>query len=152
MQTCVLPQVTLLNIRSIAYRFICNGQRKVAWSIITKLRSQGGTLQWKGSGMHPSMANAMAIQQEQDPMDVFAKGIWSAVTRQMSLHLWRVRWKNLPTKDKSIRRGIAISEECLLCGEELETTDHVFLNCVYARWILKEGFDVVEGRGVNQAG
>lgn len=64
--------------------------------------------------------------------------------QKISLLLWRVRWCNLlPAKDRLIKRGMAISGECALCGKIPKSIDYVFFECESERWMLKEGFMTV---------
>ncbi|XP_038994912.1 uncharacterized protein LOC120119092 [Hibiscus syriacus] len=45
----------------------------------------------------------------------------------------------LPTKDRLIRFGLEMDNGCIMCGNGLETRDHLFANCSFA----KEVWDAV---------
>ncbi|XP_039070040.1 uncharacterized protein LOC120216777 [Hibiscus syriacus] len=45
---------------------------------------------------------------------------------------WMAFLDRLPTKDRLIRMGFNIDGICVLCNEEMETRDHLFLHCTVA--------------------
>lgn len=83
----------------------------------------------------------MTLRLEYSNKDDLAKGIWANKIGKVAFNLWRVRWRNLPTKDKLIGRGMTISRECILCDRKQETIDHLFAKCEYTKWVLKEAME-----------
>lgn len=83
---------------------------------------------WTGRGGGSSIKNARRSLRPELPTDELAKGIWTNKIGKVAINLWRVRWKNLPTKDRLTQRGMSISGECEFC-KELETTDHLLAKC-----------------------
>lgn len=111
-----------------------------------------GLRSWIGKGANFLTKNVITTIRSENPKDELAKGIWTVKIAKVALNLWRYRAGNLPTKDRLIRCGMAINGMCELCGKEAETTDHIFLKCDYARWILKEGFEAAGSLvGMSQA-
>ncbi len=43
------------------------------------------------------------------------------------------------TADNLGKRGWAGNELCVLCGAHMESTDHLFLKCVYTRFVIGYG-------------
>ncbi|KAL9240963.1 hypothetical protein vseg_015126 [Gypsophila vaccaria] len=50
---------------------------------------------------------------------------------------WLYAHKALRTKDRLRQLGMDIDATCLLCGQEPETDDHLFLQCRYSRLVLQ---------------
>lgn len=46
---------------------------------------------------------------------------------------WMVHWKRLPTADRMIKWGLEVDPTCCLCGDLMETHEHLFFSCRYAR-------------------
>lgn len=93
---------------------------------------------WIGKGTSISTKNIKATLSPSFPLDELARGIWANKIGKVALNLWRVRWRNLPTKDRLIGRGMIISPECELCKNVQELIDHVFTICTYTKWVLTE--------------
>jgi hypothetical protein len=70
------------------------------------------------------------------PSQSFAfKSIWkSAVPSKVSALAWQVFLNRIPSKMNLARRGIVHLDDttCPLCGDEQETSCHIFLHCRYA--------------------
>lgn len=101
--------------------------------------------QWIGLGSRNSIKNARATLAPGAVTDDWAKGIWANKVGKVVLNLWRVRWRNLPTKDRLINRGMTITGQCELCVNNQETTDNLFVDCTFTRWILKEAIEAAGG-------
>lgn len=86
------------------------------------------------------MKNATATLRPEFPKDELARGIWANKIGKVTLNMWRIRWRNLPTKDRLISRGMAITGECNLCDNETESIDHLFFRCDYTKWELRKAF------------
>ncbi|XP_022003778.1 uncharacterized protein LOC110901248 [Helianthus annuus] len=57
-------------------------------------------------------------------------------TPKSNLLLWRVLMGKVASWEALINRGIPISDEsCPRCGLEVETTDHIFFKCLWAKCI-----------------
>lgn len=58
------------------------------------------------------------------------KMIWGIVAiPRVRLFIWRACMNALPTRDQLHRRGVDIDPICVMCGEKVETIDHLLLNC-----------------------
>lgn len=99
------------------------------------------TKAWTGKGNGISSKNIKATLNPAPPTYELARGIWASKIGKVSLNLWRVRWRNLPTKDRLIRRGMNLSPECELCKNAQETIDHVFSTCAYTKCIINEAME-----------
>lgn len=87
------------------------------------------------------MKNAITTLRPDQPKDELAAGIWVIKIGKIVLNLWRIRWGNLPTKDRLLKRGMTIDENCNLCGRELETTNHLFFGCEFSQWVHMEAME-----------
>lgn len=98
-----------------------------------------------------SIRNAAATLRPELPRDKLARGIWANKIGKVALNLWHVRWRNLPIKDRLISRGMIITGECTLCDTEMESIDHLFFGCDYAKWVLREAMEATSSL-VNKSG
>lgn len=58
------------------------------------------------------------------------KRMWTMKTiPKVCLFVWRICSNSLPTKDNLCRRGSIVDPMCGLCGEEVETIDHLLMQC-----------------------
>lgn len=96
---------------------------------------------WIGKGAGNSIKNATDTLRPELPRDELAKGIWANMIGKVALNLWRIRRRNLPTKDRLINRGMQITGECSLCDLRTESIDHLFFGCDYSRWVLREAME-----------
>ncbi|XP_038996241.1 uncharacterized protein LOC120120779 [Hibiscus syriacus] len=65
---------------------------------------------------------------------VWHKLIWfPAHIPKFSLFSWMVILDRLPTKDRLARFGLIVDHACGLCGTGLESRDHLFVDCSYAK-------------------
>lgn len=46
---------------------------------------------------------------------------------------WMIQWKRLPTADRLIKWGVGADPKCCLCADQVETHEHLFYTCKYAR-------------------
>lgn len=97
---------------------------------------------WIGKGTSNSLRNAARTISLEYPKDEMAKGIWANKIIKVALNLWRIRRKNLPTKDRLISREMIIEGDCLLCNGEQESIDHLFFQCDFSKWLMKEAMEV----------
>jgi ribonuclease HI len=69
-------------------------------------------------------------------MNPMWKHLWKLKIPPKQSHLiWRILNNALPVKDNLITRGIRCDPICYRCNSALETTNHVFLTCEWARAI-----------------
>ncbi|PWA94731.1 RNA-directed DNA polymerase, eukaryota [Artemisia annua] len=55
---------------------------------------------------------------------------------KLNILLWRIALARIPTRDNLVSRGIVLdSNLCPVCSSSLETTEHVFADCVELRGI-----------------
>lgn len=88
-----------------------------------------GTKTWVGKGTGSSTKNVVSTLRPDNSKDELAKGVWANKIGKVALNLWRIRWGNLPTKDRLIRRGMVICGKCELCDIDQESANHLFLKC-----------------------
>lgn len=50
--------------------------------------------------------------------------------------LWKLWWNRIPTIDNLVRRGMVLFNWCCLCKEDAESSDHIFLHCVWTSTFL----------------
>ncbi|CAN1322722.1 hypothetical protein LINPERPRIM_LOCUS32494, partial [Linum perenne] len=69
------------------------------------------------------------------PSDVISH---SAIPSKIACLCWKIYFRKLATNDNLQRRGFHLANRCVLCNSELESMDHLFLNCTYASeiWTL----------------
>ncbi|XP_039026287.1 uncharacterized protein LOC120159819 [Hibiscus syriacus] len=71
--------------------------------------------------------------------DCMAKVIWHRLIwfpshiPKLSLISWMVIFDRLPTKDRLVRFGLVIDNVCGLCGSGIESRDHLFAKCPFAK-------------------
>ncbi|CAN1275418.1 Putative ribonuclease H protein At1g65750 [Linum perenne] len=59
--------------------------------------------------------------------------IWQpAIPSKIACHLWKVFFNKIATTDNLQRKGFVLVNRCVLCGSDMETVDHLFLNCDFA--------------------
>ncbi|GLT51251.1 hypothetical protein SLA2020_246720 [Shorea laevis] len=67
------------------------------------------------------------------------KRIWNPIVpSKVAAFNWKTLLDRIPTKLNLIKRGIIkdmAEEKCVLCEEETEDADHLFLKCRVARWL-----------------
>ncbi|KAJ0757712.1 putative RNA-directed DNA polymerase [Helianthus annuus] len=68
------------------------------------------------------------------PDRVFEWNNW--VPKKVGIVAWRADMERLPTMSALARRNVPISNQmCVLCGDYIETSDHVFVSCHFAQSI-----------------
>lgn len=100
---------------------------------------------WIRSGAGYATKNVRTTLAPQLPIDEWAKGIWAKKIGKVALNLWRIRGRNLPTKDRLIKRGMTIVGDCKLCCTGMESIDHLFSTCPYTKWVLIEAMGAAGG-------
>jgi hypothetical protein len=77
--------------------------------------------------------------QEQAPSNYYDKDpVWKYLWKlkippKHANLIWRILNKAIPVKDHLINRGIKCDPLCIRCNKSIETIDHVFLNCDWAK-------------------
>ncbi|KAL2899432.1 hypothetical protein RDABS01_024514 [Bienertia sinuspersici] len=60
------------------------------------------------------------------------KFLWSSpIPPKWKVFMWRVLWNALPLKSNLNKRGIGVNNMCLLCGDSVETNEHLFRDCSF---------------------
>ncbi|GAU51712.1 hypothetical protein TSUD_415190, partial [Trifolium subterraneum] len=64
----------------------------------------------------------------------WAKLIWSpSIPPSKSLLVWRLFHKKVPTDENLCARGCYVVSQCNLCGKAVETSQHLFWDCAFAK-------------------
>ncbi|XP_039036060.1 uncharacterized protein LOC120172731 [Hibiscus syriacus] len=109
---------------------------RVGWNQICSLKSEGGL------GLRSLVLLGCRIQSplQLDPTQTsevkvnWHKLIWfPAHIPKFSLISWMVILEWLPTKDRLVRFGLATDNVCGLCGFGIESRDHLFAECSFAK-------------------
>lgn len=81
----------------------------------------------------------------------FWKKLWGAcVPRKVKICVWRACLDSLPTRLNLRKRKVMIEEVCVVCGGQVESTEHVLRDCTVAKavWFRGLGLRVDGGHGV----
>nr|GEV89717.1 RNA-directed DNA polymerase, eukaryota, reverse transcriptase zinc-binding domain protein [Tanacetum cinerariifolium] len=72
--------------------------------------------------------------------DVSSKTRWiKAVPIKVNVHAWKVRLDSLPTRLNNFRRGMDITSIfCLICGNAVESSRHLFFDCHVAKDLFRK--------------
>ncbi|XP_050277978.1 uncharacterized protein LOC126719474 [Quercus robur] len=71
-----------------------------------------------------------------DPLKPLWKNLWRLnLPAKVKIFAWRACVNGLPTKEKVCTRGITTSNECPICGKELETVHHALLHCDFVNLV-----------------
>lgn len=62
---------------------------------------------------------------------------------------WLILKKRLPITDLLVKRGWVGNANCVHCGSEEESVDHLFARCVFTRFIIVMGVDGVQARDLG---
>ena len=64
----------------------------------------------------------------------WAKFIWKEfLPPSRSLLVWLAYLGYLPTEDNLVKKGFNLASRCSLCHATLETIEHIFIHCSFAR-------------------
>ena len=62
------------------------------------------------------------------------KNLWKfKIPYKICMFLWKLLHNGLPTRMELFRRQIIVSPKCVMCDQEDEMLDHLFLKCPFAR-------------------
>ena len=100
-----------------------------------RLSEESGRFTWKltANGVYSAKSayEAFFLGRENFPA---AEEIWSSgAPLNHKLHMWFTLRRRLWTADRLVKRGLDHPTECVLCCQEQETTDHLTMQCVFAR-------------------
>ena len=71
-----------------------------------------------------------------DPLKPLWKNLWRLnLPVKVKIFAWRAYVNGLPTREKVCTRGITTSNECPICGKELETIHHALLHCEFVNLV-----------------
>ena len=78
-----------------------------------------------------------------DPFKPLWKNLWLLkLPAKIKIFAWRACVNGLPTMENICTQGITTSNECPICGKELETTHHALLHCEFANLVWNFQSDV----------
>jgi hypothetical protein len=111
------------------------------------------TWKWNAKGVYTTKS-AYAIQFQGSYCTFNAKGIWKAWAEgKHCFFTWLLVQKKLLTADRLLARNWPCNPTCPLCDQELESAEHLTLQCVFARevWALVSAWSqgVVQVRDMN---
>ena len=92
------------------------------------------------SGYASAIADQMITPVELSTQSAFnwKRYIWSVQTSpKLQLFLWKAIKGALPTGDNLRKRGMRRNSNCIHCGQ-VETTEHLFLHCNFAKQIWEQ--------------
>ncbi|KAL2931509.1 LINE-1 retrotransposable element ORF2 protein [Bienertia sinuspersici] len=107
-------------------------------------QSATGGFSWKltGTGTLSSksayhLLTTLTIDQEDNRTSSSVwKSLWSSpIPPKWKVFMWRVLWNALPLKSNLNKRGIGVNNMCLLCGDSVETNEHLFRDCSFVNRI-----------------
>ncbi|XP_062080257.1 uncharacterized protein LOC133785015 [Humulus lupulus] len=74
----------------------------------------------------------------QESRVAWRKFVWDRlITPKHRFIMWLVMWGRLHTKDRIVKFKPNIDQDCLLCGQEKESIDHLFFKCIYSQRCLE---------------
>ncbi|WMV26357.1 hypothetical protein MTR67_019742 [Solanum verrucosum] len=105
-------------------------------------------LWWKGNSRGEFKVNSTYKLMDQTNPQTYCwpwKQIWrSRIPHKISCFIWLLAKEAAPTQDNLKKRGITLCSSCFLCGEALETGNHlytlqlwmIFLNLKSISWTM----------------
>ncbi|XP_062075088.1 uncharacterized protein LOC133779108 [Humulus lupulus] len=79
----------------------------------------------------------------------WSKIVWDRLSiRKHRFVLWLVMLQRMRTKDQLHKFQPLLDQSCLLCGDDIESIDHLFFHCHYSRFCLQR---LKQGLGWNSA-
>lgn len=90
-----------------------------------------------GSNVEFSVRDVRKWLKGADVLDDDSRFTWSKwIPNKCNIFMWRANMDRIPTMSALRRRNIVVGEEgCYLCGEEDESTDHIFTACRIANGV-----------------
>ncbi|XP_039051217.1 uncharacterized protein LOC120192513 [Hibiscus syriacus] len=80
------------------------------------------------------------------------KVIWFPLhTPKLSSISWMVILDRLPTRDRLIRMGIVSDSLCILCNEDNESRNHLFVECTYATSLWNSIMNLSSMRDIHRS-
>ncbi|WMV30140.1 hypothetical protein MTR67_023525 [Solanum verrucosum] len=107
----------------------------------TGLQAYEDMLWWKGNNrgefkVH-SAYRLMDQSSQESPIWPW-KQIWKCrIPHKVSCFIWLLAKEAALTQDNVMKRGITLCSRCFLCGETLETVNHLFLHCKYTQQLWR---------------
>lgn len=84
----------------------------------------------KGSKPSQNIFNSIPLPTEIDPL---TSRILITQSLNMSITIWHLQWKKLYMFDKLQEWRINCPRKCVLCSNEDETIEHLFIKCSFTR-------------------
>lgn len=87
---------------------------------------------WEKEGMFSVQSCYNAITISNNIPDFRSNKIWiPLVPPKVSFFVWLLHHNSIMTQDNLAHRGVTLDNKCVLCKKELESINHLFLNCNY---------------------
>eukprot|EP00253_Pinus_taeda_P034784 PITA_34784 len=99
-------------------------------------RSMKDSWRWGQSGVYTTVAGYRALQASRNSRQTpaFWKKAWDSLALpKVNFFFWTLVHNKLLTGDNLEKRNIAGPHRCVLCNNNLETTQHLFLECNFAK-------------------
>lgn len=100
----------------------CPAKDQIVWS-----KSDSGCLSFKDAYSHSNPAGNLIA---------WSKLIWkNCIPPSKSFIMWMILQNRMPTDENPWARGRMVVSVCSLCGNAAETTEHLFLSCLFAQQV-----------------
>eukprot|EP00253_Pinus_taeda_P008792 PITA_08792 len=95
---------------------------------------------WGQTGIYTTTAGYRALQASNNNREnsAFWKNVWDPLTlSKVNFFFWTLAHNKLLTGDNLAKRNIAGPHRCALCNSNLETAQHLFLECDFANQVWR---------------
>ncbi|KAL0795020.1 hypothetical protein Bca101_066397 [Brassica carinata] len=96
------------------------------------------------------MTQTWQLTREPNPKVAWADGVWfSETTPKYSFLLWLAVHNRLSTGDRLLKWNSQAVASCWFCNSPIETRDHLFFACSYAKEVWLGVIGKLAGTGVS---
>lgn len=81
------------------------------------------------------VASAYKAQYQMDTKLVWAKAWYHGLIPKINIFFWLLLQNRILTLDNLMKRGHIMPNRCILCKNQAETVDHIFIHCSFSREI-----------------
>ncbi|KAL9661643.1 hypothetical protein QQ045_026467 [Rhodiola kirilowii] len=105
---------------------------------------QQNTLKWKGAGAGFLVKDTYETLVQHAEKVEWYKLVWNRFNSRCFIYLWLVANNRLLSKERMQTRGINMDSLCLLCKGAVETRDHLFFDCQFAKQVLQQALQFLQ--------